>query len=405
MATSIPDSPQANRRALLWCTWALGSLFLVAGAVVSFHTLNLRSQEQLGVFGSFWASGQAASHHLNPYGVYPLTYKLRPFHNGQLVADLDLSPPALLPFLAAWAHISPGIAVRIWTILSTLLFLGSAALLLREYEATMQHRQIYWMMLGPGAFDAILIGQDYAFILLLAVAAWLLIRRNKQLAAGICLGILVAAKPNYMLWPIFLGFCGFPRVAKTAIATFLAACLVPVLIYGPGIYLEWLRAISHDQHWLFPSNVSLLGFAARFGHKLIGQALSFALLLFSFAVVLWKRPSAQVASGIALTAAILASPVAWIHYSILLAPILSLKPWSKSFTWAIAPLLLPTFLLPTLLTLIAAASFAIHAPELATLVPNLFYFLPICFLMAHFLSAALREKRTRPTLNIEACAG
>lgn len=390
----VPD----RRGLLLWCTWGLGGIFLVVAAVLNLRGSNATGNGNLRVFGTFWASGWAAAHHLNPYAVYPLTFRLHPFSNNRVITDLNLSPPALLPFFAGWASMSPGTAVKIWALLSVALFLASAALLLREHGRRIQHRQLFWLLLGPSAFDAILMGQDYAIFLALAVGVWLLFRRNMEVSTGICLGILVAAKPNYALWPIFLACCGHTRIAKTAAITFAILCCIPIFLYGPGVYMNWLHAISYDPHWLFPSDVSIFGFAARLGHPVTGRVMSIAVLVFSFAWVVWRRPSAETASGIALTIAILCSPVAWVHYSLLLAPILLRKPWTNAFTWAIAPLLLPGFALSRIMQGVAILASAIHFPSLAFAVANLFYFLPICFLLGYFL----RESYTRTQPLLEA---
>src|ERR1700746_1780790 len=119
-----------NRRKLLWCTWGLGGVFLLISALIACINLNARAPEGFGVFGTFWASGWAASHHLNPYAEYPLTLKVHPIADSPLVVtDLNLSPPALLPFFQIWAHFRADLAVKIWTFLSLLIFLGSSALL------------------------------------------------------------------------------------------------------------------------------------------------------------------------------------------------------------------------------------------------------------------------------------
>jgi len=392
-ANADGDGCSDRRSLLLWCTWSLGGLFLIIAAVLNLRGANATAKGNFKVFGTFWASGWASAHHLNPYTAYPLTF--HPLANNPAIVDLNLSPPALLPFLSGWAAISPNIAVKIWAILSVMLFLASAALLVKEYGNRLQHRQLFWLLLGPSAFDAILMGQDYAIFLALAVGVWLLFRRNMEIGAGICLGLLVAAKPNYALWPIFLACCGHTRLAKVCALTVTILWCIPVLVYGPGIYMSWLHAISHDPHWMFPSDVSIFGFAARFGHPMAGRVISALVLVFSFAAVLWKRPSVEISSGVALSVAILCSPVAWVHYSLLLAPILLIRPWTNAFTWAIAPLLLPGFVFSRFMEGVAFLSSAIHFSGLAVVIANLFYFLPICFLLGYFLRETLMRTHSR----------
>jgi hypothetical protein len=259
-----------------------------------------------------------------------------------------------------------------------------------------QHRQLFWLLLGPAASGTLVKGQDYAFLLGLSVGVWLMLKHERAIAAGICLGILVAAKPNYALWPIFLVFCGYTRTTKAAIVTTLILCCLPALLYGPGVYAGWLHILPNDPHWIFPPNVSLTGLAARFGHRIVGQVLSVVLLVFSCVLVAWKRPSLEITSGIALCVAMLAAPVAWVHYSLVLAPVLLQRPWSKLLTCALAPLLLPASLVPRFVSLVTATSSAVRLPQVGVALLNAFYFAPICFLTVYFLAAAVKESKFAP---------
>jgi hypothetical protein len=336
------QTPQAERpRPGVWGTWAVASVVLLGAALVYLPSFGPHAKYGYKVLGSFWASGWAAAHGQNPYAVYPLTWTFHLDGHPGTVVDLNLSPPALLPFFAAFSWVSVDAAARIWSLISALLIIGSAALLVAENCAHVQHRQILWFLLARAMFNTLWLGQDYSLMIALAVAAWVLLARDRQLAAGILLGVLVAAKPNYALWPLLLVFCGRWKATAVAAGVAAALCALPLALYGPGIYGEWMRAVASDPHWFFPNEVSLIGLATRAGHARVGEALAAALLIASCVVVVWKRQSLRVTSGVALSVGMLASPLAWYQYAMLLAGPLFARRWNWALTLVLLILLQP----------------------------------------------------------------
>jgi hypothetical protein len=327
------------RRPGVWWTYAAASVVLLGAAFAYLPSFGPHAQYGYKVLGSFWASGWAAAHGLNPYEVYPLTWT---FHlDGHPVVDLNLSPPALLPLFAAFSWVSVDAAVRIWTLVSALLMIGSAALLVGENRARVQHRQILWFLLARAMFNTLWLGQDYSLLIALAVGAWVLLERDRQLVAGLLLGVLAAAKPNYALWPLLLVFCGRWKASAVAAVVAGALCALPLALYGPAIYGEWMRAVAGDPHWFFPNEVSLTGLATRMGHARVGEALAAALLVAACALVIWKRPSLRVTSGVALSVGMLASPLAWYQYAMLLAGPLFARRWNVALSLVLLLLMLP----------------------------------------------------------------
>jgi hypothetical protein len=325
----------------VWWTFAAASAVLLGAALVYLPSFGPQAQYGYKVLGSFWASGWAAAHGLNPYAVYPLTWTFHLDGHPGTVVDLNLSPPALLPFFAAFSWVSVDAAVRAWTLLSVALMIGSAALLVGVNRGHVQHRQILWFLLARAMFNTLWLGQDYSLMIFLAVAGWVLLERNRQVAAGLLLGVLVAAKPNYALWPLLLVFCGRWKASAVAAGVAAALCALPLALYGPGIYGEWLRAVASDPHWFFPNEVSLIGLAMRAGHARVGEALAAMLLVAACGVVVWKRPSLRVTSGVALSVGMLASPLAWYQYAMLLAGPLFAQRWNVAFTLVLLILLQP----------------------------------------------------------------
>jgi hypothetical protein len=358
-------TPRAHRRREgVWLTFAGASAVLLMAASVYAASLHTGAPDGLKVFGSFWASGWAAAHGQNPYAAYPLTWIfVLPGRAGNVV-DLNLSPPALLPIFEVFTWCRPDVAVKIWTFVSVGLYLGSGAALVSLYREQIQHRQILWFVLARAAMNMLALGQDYSLMIALAVGAWVLLERDRQIAAGVVLGLLVAAKPNYVLWALLLVFCGRWRASAVAVVVTALLCVLPLALYGPGIYGEWMRAVAGDPHWFFPNEASITGFATRIGHPRIGEGIAAALLVFACGVVIWKRPSLRNTSGIALSVGMLASPLAWFHYALLMAGPLFAKRWDLALSLMLFLLMLP---------------FA-----------GFWYLLPVCYAAGWFLWGAVR---------------
>jgi hypothetical protein len=325
----------------LWLVFGLAAALVAVYAAWDLSILRTDAPEGLRVFGSYWASGFAAAHHLNPYAVYPLTWITSPQPHWGRVLDRNLNPPTWLPLFALIAHFDPNRAVRGWTLFSAALYIGSAALLVREYQSHLQHRQILWFLWAWPVFNSLFLGQNYAIITALGVGAWVLLERNRPVAAGICLGLLIAAKPNFGVWAIFLVLSGRRYAAVVAVVVAAACGVIPVVLYGPEVYSQWLQAVAMDPHWMFTFEVSLMGFATRLGHRIIGEGAALCVLVISSVFVFWKRPSLRNTSGIALSVAILASPLSWIHYLMIIAGPLLRHRWGWLMSLVLLSMLPP----------------------------------------------------------------
>jgi hypothetical protein len=338
--SSETETPRAAN-AGAWWTWAAASAVLLVRSIEDMLALNTAGPKRLQVFGTFWASGWAANHGLNPYAIYPLTWVFDlPRGLGKML-DLNLNPPAMLPAFQATALLAPNTAVKVWTLLSVAILIGCAAWLIVEYRQPMQRRQVVWLLWCAASFDTLKIGQNYAWFALLAVAAWSLLERHREVAAGLCLGALIAAKPNFAVWALFLAFAHRRKAAAVAVVAGVIVFWAPLALYGAGVYGAWLHAMQGDRHWIYTTDVSLVGFAARAGHRRVGEALALLLLAGSSLLVLWKRPSLRDTSGLAVCVAILAAPLAWFHYTLLLAGPLMSRRWGWALTAILFPLMLP----------------------------------------------------------------
>jgi hypothetical protein len=237
-----------------------------------------------------WRAGQ------NPYGVYAHGINLN-------------APLSVLPF--QWgAQFNPETVYTTWYFLSLCMYAVVLLLLWRTYPQAHAVVRLVWAVVWGSLWSSLWDGQIYMFLTLVTAVAWLLMERRGNIAAGILIGLLCTIKPNYLVWPVLLAFSGTWSVALGAgfAGIFLGA--IPAIVYGPAIYRQWFAAALQVTHATQPGNASVAGALARVNAPPWVGAIACLLLLFGLA--LWARKTNPVpvqASGAALAAAILASPL------------------------------------------------------------------------------------------------
>lgn len=269
-------------------------------------------------YASFWASGAAASAGLDPYAVCPLTNRSP---DGQH-AFVNLNPPILLPLFQAFALLEVGSGRLLWFALSLLLY-GAAVLLLARAEPGTTPTLVAWALSLAPFWAGLALGQIYAALTLGTVGAWLLLRRGRDRAGGLLLGLLVASRPFFALWPALLLLSGQRRPALWAGASALGLTGLGALLYGPTTTLRWLETLAgpSTRPWLgWPLNVSLVGLAERLGLPALGLPLA-ALLVGGLLVwAVRARPDREQAGALALVGMLLAAPISWVYYVAFLLP-------------------------------------------------------------------------------------
>jgi hypothetical protein len=370
MSTATLEAPavtSAQKQGAPWIALTFCALILFV-----FSNALVRPTGQFRVFGSFWSSGWNLSHAQNPYASGPLTWHIKPYlHRDVEVVDFNGYPPELLPFFSLLSKFNPESALRVWMYLSALALLLCAVLLRGRWY------QIVWFALCAPVIDTLLTMQIYPFLALLFVFAWLLLKHGRQIAAGVLIGFLIALKPNFGLWPVFLFFTAYRKASVSAFISCAFFSIAPIFFYGPRVYAEWIASMSSlsGNHYIFPTNVSVVALAHSIGHPHIGQIAALCLIGVSLYLILRKRADLVTASGLALTLGILASPIGWIHYVLFLLPVLFAAPWRKKLTCAMLFLLIPAT--------IACGVVMNHSPA-ATLVMRCAYMLPIALLWCKF---------------------
>jgi Glycosyltransferase family 87 len=338
-----------------------------------------------GVIGTFWASGDAARKGLDPYGVYPYTFRPHAFFkDGPVVYDPNLNPPALLPLFSFIARFPLPRVAKAWKIISALIVLVTAAGLIRRYH--IERKQLWWLLTGGAVISTFSLQQSYWLLFVTAALAWCFLDSDNDIEAGICLGLLCAIKPNFAPWPLALALAGRRKFIPAALIVFVVLSLIPIVAYGPPVYAEWLRAASVDSHSIFPSDVSLAGNATRWGARPVGYVLSALLLLLTAILARFGRPTLREVSGFAICAAILCSPLAWMHYVLVLTPVLVSRFWRRpQQVAAILLWIIPVFLEPT----------AAGASHWSLAIRGSGYLLAFLILYGGFAREPLRQVRER----------
>ncbi len=260
---------------------------------------------------------------------------------------VNLNPPISVLLFEYLSQFDPYRSLVVWQITSAFLYLGSVFLLISAYKQNSSATKFVWVFTLAGFWHTIVLGQVYAVLLLFCVLGWVYLRKGNYILAGIAIGLLIAIKPNFILWAVFLLISGYSLTFAISVLSGLIVSLIPLAFYGTKIYTQWLEASSlRLETLIMPGNNSLLGLSARFHSISLGIVIS-AILTIAL-VVLSKLKSArdmespEYISALGIIASLLASPISWTGYTILLLPIyFSLKKWTFPVTTSAAILSVP----------------------------------------------------------------
>lgn len=312
---------------------ALAALLWIGASVA-------RPSGELRDYGSFVASGRAAAQGLDPYGIHPLTFHV--VLPGFEVWNPNLNPPISLPVFTLFDRLPPATGFVVWWLVSLGCYLASVLLLLRSYRGRHRWLFVLWALALAGFWDTLVLGQIYLPLVLATVAAWQLLDARRPAPAALLIGVVIAVKPNFALWPALLFVAGHRRIAYGAVATAAVLWSVPLLLYGPGVYYAWIELVLSDQgRAAFLTNTSLPGLVQRLGMPGAASIAGLAVVLGLTVRTATSKPNVLDTSALGIVGGIAASPIAWVHYTLFLLPVFTRRRWTPLTLAAAALLVVP----------------------------------------------------------------
>lgn len=294
----------------------------------------------LNDYGSFYASGKAANAGLNPYDVYPETFRSNVLDH----VHPNLNPPVSLLLFAPLARLDPHAT-------GTVLWWGGllvyAAIVLLTLHRHRQQNGIVlgaWALALPALWDGLRLGQVYVLLFAGVALVWYLLEEERPVFAAVVIGGLAAFKPNLLVWPALLFVAGHRRMAVAAFLSFAGLSALPLLFFGPEIYMQWLGMLQGDLAGRsgFFANATVVAIGVRAGSHVLGAALAALVLVWAILYVRRRDLPVTRTSEMGIGVAILVSPVAWMHYLLLLVPAMLRGSWNKGVAIGAAVMVIPT---------------------------------------------------------------
>lgn len=318
----------------------LGLCALIATAAV--HTL--RPGDSLLDFATFVQAGRAHEAGLNPYAVYKDPDRAAGIEPGtpRDTGAPNLNPPiSIYPFSLINGH-DPVSVRNGLNVVSALIYAAVCVALLKAYPWQRRPMVMLWLLAIAGFWYTLLLGQIYLPLFAFGLGALLLIERGRNLLwAGALVGLVVAIKPNFAIWPLFLLLAGQRKLALTSIAVAAAISAIPLLIEGPEIYSQWLEAVRAYPRAAIAHNSSMFGVAARLGIPEAGYVLAAGLIAAGAFYARRWRLTASEASAWSVMLTLFVGPLTWVGYTLFMLPLLLSRRWSGWETAVAATMLVP----------------------------------------------------------------
>lgn len=275
-------------------------------------------------FWTFWKAGRDVLHGDSPY---PSLASL-PAHAGPTFAPFVYPPVAavlIVPF-----------AVLPYAAAKTVFFLVSvAAVALALRLLGVRDWRCYGAVLGSApVYSALGLGTIGPFLLLAAAAAWRY--REHAVAAGLLVAAAITAK--LFLWPLWLWLVRTRRYRAAAVAAVagVAAVLGSWSLIGFAGLREYPRLLARLTGLVGPQSYSLYALVRSFGAGgATAERLTDVVALVALAVVARRvrRDASVLAAAVAVS--LLATPILWTHYLVLLFVPVALLRRTFSWAWAI----------------------------------------------------------------------
>jgi alpha-1,2-mannosyltransferase len=270
-------------------------------------------------FDSFWRSARAM---LEGQDIYDTGVEL-----------VNLNPPVWTAIISPLGLLEPITAYRVFVLISLVVVVGYLAWTVEELRLRPGWTAVgvVMLLLSSPLLATLALGQVYPVLALGLVVAWVADRRDRQEISGAALGLVVALKPSLLpvlLWPLVRRRW---RALLAALISGAVATLVGVLILGPGATLDYIRVLREQPVSTYWDNASLPSAAARlftenpYAQNLatlpwmvgVGYALGIIAIVLTAVRV---RQGPEVGLWALVAASLLASPIAWHNYLVLLGP-------------------------------------------------------------------------------------
>lgn len=249
-------------------------------------------------------------------------------------AELEnLNPPLWVLLISPLGLLEPLVAYRLFVLIALFVTVGYLAWVAEELRLRPAWVVVggVMLLLSSPLLATLALGQVYPFLALGLVAAWISDRRGRFVGSGVVLGLVVALKPSLapvLLWPLVRRRW---RAVVAAVAAGLAATLIGAMVVGFGATLDWLRLLSGSSASAYWDNASLPSAASRlftdnpYGRHVASLPwmvpVAYGLGIAAIAVTAWRvRGGAEVGLWALVAASLLASPIAWHNYLVLLGP-------------------------------------------------------------------------------------
>jgi alpha-1,2-mannosyltransferase len=270
-------------------------------------------------FDSFWRSARAL---LGGGDIYDAGARL-----------VNLNPPVWTVLISPLGLMGAIEAYRLFVLISIFVVLGYLAWTAEELRL-----RPLWAVVGAGLLllsspllSTLALGQVYPILALGLVAAWVSDRRDYQWLTGASLGLVVALKPSLvpvLLWPLVRRRW---EAFSAACICGLAATLVGLVVAGPSATLRYVKILSEGSANAYWDNASIPAAAARFFTEhpygqnaatlpwmvFVGYALGVGVIILTAARI---RDGGETGLWALVAASLLASPIAWHNYLVLLGP-------------------------------------------------------------------------------------
>jgi alpha-1,2-mannosyltransferase len=273
----------------------------------------------LGDFRIFRAAGHALVHGHSPY-VQPTVHLL----SGD---DRFVYPAPFALLFAPFNLLGPTASSLLYLVLSV----AAIGIAVRMLGVT-DWRCTGAAILGAGTYGSFAVGSVGPLLLLSLAAGW---RYRDRAFAGILFALAAAAK--IFLWPVLVWLVVTRRLrgASAAAATLAAVLGLWALLdlHGLREYPTTLRVLDDVERWKSFSPESLivsLGGSASAAHVVAG-----AVAVIGIAALFAVRGNDRAGLIVAIAVALLATPLLWMHYLVLLVIPIALARPRLSSLWAL----------------------------------------------------------------------